>query len=149
MYAEGASAADIGKVIGRTKDAVNCRNHRMGDVTGRKTVHRRAAVADDMQPPPEPFDTDEYDVGAIRSLGLAIIGRAMEDGIEICPGASSLREKARMRDEARAWFRDGGVDFLSICQLADMDPQLVQRKAAERFAEFDAKAESTAPGSSS
>lgn len=60
-----------------------------------------------------------------RSMWRAVITQALMDA----SSNSKKPENLKARREARNWLRGNNEDFLYICELADMDPQYVRRKA--------------------
>lgn len=64
---------------------------------------------------------------ACRQLFAAVVREALhqvESGVEAGRYGRSEANAARLRDEARAWFRT--AQFEVICDLADLDPDRVR-----------------------
>ena len=61
-------------------------------------------------------------------LWRSVLARALEDacgeGLQGTP-----TEKQRLQDEARRWLTGMSRDFMEICALADMEPEIVRRQA--------------------
>ncbi len=63
------------------------------------------------------------------SMWRAVIHVALLDAVGLGPSAPSETERRRVRDEARDWFRRAGRDFRIVCDLALLEPELVQEHA--------------------
>ena len=49
-----------------------------------------------------------------------------------CQRATSVLNDLEI-EAARAWFARGGVSFRTVCDLAGVDPEYIQRKSAQRL----------------
>lgn len=57
-----------------------------------------------------------------KELWRAVMSQALLD-------ISDRSLRARDRREARRWFSMQSLDFLTVCDLADMDPNSIRKKA--------------------
>jgi|GEM_PF-2402959 len=68
-----------------------------------------------------------YSDGNVCALWKAVITQALIDA------ASNSKKRIDRLNKIRSieWLREGGEDFVEVCNMANLDPQYVQRKALE------------------
>src|SRR3546814_204812 len=128
------TAVAIGRLIGRTRNAVLGKADRLGlpakrDAHPRKDVPARDRTVTPDQVPPFREGPDEGD--GDRLLWVAVIIRAIEDATRnaTMDSGASKSAKAAAQREARDWFVRGGADFQEVCGLAGLRPDEVRECA--------------------
>ena len=81
--------------------------------------------------------TTDYHDSAIspeRRLMLGVIVNAALDASGRSREIDRQGSRARLQDDALAWFRDGGDDFRFVCALAGLSPEIVSARVIDYVA---------------
>lgn len=67
----------------------------------------------------------------------AIVDATSSKSITVKSAKSRRRERTAIRDLARGWLLSRSVDFDMVCELADLNPDMVRDKAIELIKKDD------------
>jgi len=63
-----------------------------------------------------------------RQLWCAVIGRALNDALDVAASASEANDRLRIREEARSWIVRNGLEFRAACESAGYDPDYLRAR---------------------
>ena len=70
----------------------------------------------------------------LKALWGSVVEQAFQDALYKGTNKDTLKE----REAARRWLTTSSVDFLDVCDLAELDPDAIHQRACARIAACDA-----------